>query len=116
MSVLSCAGSAATAFTSSSVGGRPTRTFFTFATYDAGGAATNGCAPASVVGPPPSAAAAPPAPPFAPGALPADEQAPASAPSAQSRNNKALGIERGRRATTPLDAKSGRASGHFGCC
>src|SRR5258708_1623878 len=99
MSGLSCVGSDVTDLTSSSVGARPTRTFFTFATYDAGGAATNGCALASVVGGPPSVAVPPP-PPFAPGALPVDEQAPA--PSAQSRNSKAPRIAPRSRATPPL--------------
>src|SRR5450432_783613 len=42
MSPLRAVGSASTALTSSSVGGKPTRTFFTFATYAAGDTASNG--------------------------------------------------------------------------
>ena len=46
MSAPSCVGSLAASFTSSSVGGSPTRMFFTFATYAVGGSAWNG-SPAS---------------------------------------------------------------------
>src|SRR5450755_166457 len=42
MSPFSAVGSATTAWTSSSVGGKPTSTFFTFATYAAADTASNG--------------------------------------------------------------------------